>query len=275
MKKYDLCIPVIKSGCKYRKLALDYVKRYYSQYFNIVAPEIEEYNPSKARNLAVNTSTSDIVIVVDGDFLIDKGFIYESVEYVKKYDILVRPFGRLMWLNKSTSEHLYLSNYKPSFFNEINKSQLETPFISYAPGFSMVNEKYRNLMLKNPEYKRTVTWGAAYVLSKKLFIKLRGFDERIKKYGWEDIAFVRKIELMNIKTKILYSDAYHLYHTRSMNLDHNIIGPPVEIIKHEHYHDNLKILSETPYNLKVIYDDETKDVKYVELPKVLLFNSLF
>ena len=63
MKKYDLCIPVIKSGCKYRKLALDYVKRYYSQYFNIVAPEIEEYNPSKARNLAVNTSTNDIVIV--------------------------------------------------------------------------------------------------------------------------------------------------------------------------------------------------------------------
>jgi len=275
MKKYDLCIPVIKSGCKYRKLALDYIKEYYSEYFNIIAPEIEEYNPSKARNLAVNTSTNDIVILFDGDFLIDKEYIYESIEYAKKYDILVRPFGRLIWLNRSTSEDLYMSKYKPSFCNEINKSQLEAPFISYAPGFSMVSQKCRDLILKNPEYKRKVTWGAAYILSKKLFIELKGFDERIKKYGWEDLAFCRKIELMNIKTKILYSDAHHLHHTRSMDLDHSIIGSEAEIIKHEYYNDNLKILSEAPYNLEIIYDNQTKDLKYIELPKILLFDSLF
>lgn len=275
MKKHDICIPVMKSGCKYRKLALEYIKKYYSQYFNVIAPEIEEYSASKARNLSINTSSNDIVIVVDGDLLIDVESIYKSIEYVKKYDILVKPFERLIWLNKFTSEYLYMSKYKPSFFNEINKSQLEAPFISYAPGLSMLNERYKSLTLKNPEYECRISWGGAYVLSRKLFIKLKGFDEKIKKYGWEDIAFIRKVELMDIKTKILHSDAYHLYHTRSMNLDHSAIGSPAEIIKHEYYHNNLKILSETPYNLKVLYDNQTKDVKYVELPKVLLFDSFF
>ena len=273
MKKHDICIPVIKSGCRYRNLALAYIKKYYSEYFNIIAPEIEEYNPSKARNLSINTSRDDIIVVIDGDVLIDQAIIHAAIKYAKEQEVLVRPFGRLIWLNKAASEYLIKTKYNSEPWKNINKDQLEHPFISYAPSFAQVNEKYKDLTLINSEYGHWTTWGMAYVLNRKLFNRLEGFDERIKKYGWEDIAFVRKIELMNIKTKILFSDAHHLYHTRSMNLDHRIIGPPAEIIRHEYYYNNLKILSEYPYNMKIIFDDTSKDAKHIEMPKVLLSDS--
>lgn len=265
MKKYDICLPVIKSECKHRKLALKYTKKYYSQYFNVIDSEIEEYNPSKARNFSIEKSKNEIVIVIDADILIDEKIIHTAIEYATKYDILVRPFGRLLWLNRPTSEYLAATNDKLGICKQIKRIQLEKPFfITYSPDFDKVNQKYKNLVLQNPECGKPgncwYSWGGAFVLKRKLFNILGGFDERFKEYGWEDVAFCRKVELMNIKTKILFSDGLHLHHTRPKNYD-----------QHNHVYNNFKLLGQEPYNMEVTYNYKDRTLDHITMPKILLF----
>jgi len=252
MKKFqkygDICIPLMRSKCKYRKLALKSNIKYYSNFFDVIAEEIPEDNLSKARNLVAAKSQNNVIAIVDCDIWIHAKALLKAMKYAAENDVVIRPYSRLLFLNKTMSNSLHKIHpflWGKEIFPDlkINLNALENPYFSLAPG---VNPVKLNLGISN--INPCWSWGGAFVLNKNTFNKIKGFDENFKGYGYEDIAFARKLELMNIPVSVVNSDALHFFHTRRKKC-------------YRQNFKNLELLSKEPYNLNV----EIKNKKLINL----------
>ena len=165
----------------------------------------EGFRLAKSRNNALrNYCTSDYIIFIDQDIILDKNFIRDHERIAQKGYFVTG--GRTKLLKPLTDYLLQGGNSKLNFFNKgIHRkmNMLHLPFLHFIT---------RYMYCWKPLYGR----GANMAMWKADLEKINGFDEEIKGYGGEDVDVFNRLENCGIKKKYAQFCAigHHLYHKR-------------------------------------------------------------
>ena len=165
--------------------------------------EDDGFRLAKSRNLAISKSSSNYIIVIDGDMILDKNFILDHLSCAKKGFYLQ---GSRVLLTDNLSKEIFRKKdfIKPSLFskNVINKkNMLYLPLLTKLI-CSQMSTKLRRIR------------GCNFSLFKEDILKVNGFNEAFNKWGREDSEFVQRLYNQGIERKNLKFAGiqYHLYH---------------------------------------------------------------
>ena len=186
----SIIIPYKSSGCDRRFANYLCVKNYYEHIFPKAEIVIGQDNSgenvfcrSHAINDGVSKSNGDIIIISDADLILDKQYFLEAINL--SYDFVI-PFGQVMDLSKNICESILTSYILPSV---MPKGQIR----------DMRGERFA---------------GGIQVITRELFDKVGGYDERFIGWGWEDSHFCWKILAQSPEQYLMIDEgiAYHLWH---------------------------------------------------------------
>ncbi|HIP30370.1 MAG TPA: glycosyltransferase [Sulfurospirillum arcachonense] len=163
----------------------------------------EGFQLSKIRNKAIKKSTSDYIIVSDGDMILHSHFIKDHLACAKEGYYIQ---GSRVLMDESYSQKL-LKNalFKtPTFFSKHIKNRKNSLYLPFLT--KQVCQK-RSQQLKRIR-------GCNFSLYKKDIYKVNGFNEDFKTWGREDSEFVQRLYNIGMKRKNLKFAAiqYHIHH---------------------------------------------------------------
>jgi len=165
--------------------------------------EDDGFRLARSRNLAIAKSSSEYIIVIDGDMILDKNFVLDHLNCAEQNHYIQ---GSRVLLNSILSQNILDNNSfkKPSFFTKkiTNKKNM-----FYLPYLTKVICNNSNQRLKRIR-------GCNFSLFKTNIITINGFNENFNKWGREDSEFVQRLYNNGIKRKNLKFAGiqYHLYH---------------------------------------------------------------
>ncbi len=142
---------------------------------------------AKARNAGAKASKGDVLIFLDGDTILGSISVLEKIEeYSKKFS---HGYGaKRLWTYEGHFEKnrkIYLSKLKNKDFKWFIKN-------SFWPEYRNENKGHNSLI----GYSFPCNFG---FISRELFNKIGGFDERFEGYGGEDDYFAYKMYLSDKK----------------------------------------------------------------------------
>jgi predicted glycosyltransferase involved in capsule biosynthesis len=183
----EIVLPWRDSGCLLRRQHFEALTEFYSENgFKVVIGDNKgDFSRSAARNAGVESIKSDVAVVIDADNLISPSQIKGAISFVKNNDqYMVKPFNRFGYLTEESTN------------------------IVYENGFDAVDSL--DLEYINP----TAKWfnGGAYVITKRNWNKVGGFDEAFIGWGAEDDAFHIMCKRKLRGVRYLSGMDYHLYH---------------------------------------------------------------
>lgn len=176
---------------------------------------------ARSRNLAISKSSSEYIIIIDGDMILDKNFISDHIKCaIKGYYI---QGSRVIMKETLSSKVLDDKNfYKPTIFTKQIKNKinmLRIPLLS-------------KVFCKKSTQNLHGIRGCNFAFFKNDAIKVNGFNEDFITWGREDSEFVQRLYNIGIKRKKLKFSAiqYHLYHQEgnSNNLNDEILKNTIE-----------------------------------------------
>lgn len=194
----------------YRERNFKYVVNQYQRYYpdaQIVQGEdfsgYESFCRSHAINDGVKGSSGDILIISDADILFYKRTMDKAIQALQKCPFII-PFGRVVDLSRSFSDRLTKQN--PTYtLRELREGAASIRDIRV--GVSHWGDK---------------SAGGVQVITRDLFNKVGGYDERFKGWGWEDTVFCWKIRKELGDYDILSTECvYHLWHPRNFNINNH------------------------------------------------------
>ena len=163
--------------------------------------EDKGFRLAEIRNKAIVASTSEYIIQIDGDIILDKNFILDHSKFAKKRSY-VR--GTRTKLNSYVSNKLFSENRASiSFFEK---------------GIETRENAIRNRLLsifldkKKLAYKNAL--GCNMAFWKNDLIEINGYNNNLQGWGHEDEELCARLVNNNTyRRKIKYSAiAYHIYH---------------------------------------------------------------
>ena len=176
---------------------------------------------ARSRNLAISKSSSEYIIIIDGDMILDKDFILDHISCAKK-DYYVQ--GSRVILDAHLSSKV-LSTKK------LNPPTLQNKHIRNK--FNMIRNTYLSQIycLKENQKLKGIR-GCNFAFYRNDAIKINGFNEDFNTWGREDSEFVQRLYNIGIKRKNLKFGAiqYHLYHKEgsSNSLNDEILNMTIE-----------------------------------------------
>jgi predicted glycosyltransferase involved in capsule biosynthesis len=181
----------------YREYNCAYVLRHFEENFpdaEIIIGEDTSGNEYFCRSHAINDgvkgSSGNILIISDADIIISPQNINKALTKIKDSPFII-PFGKIGDLNRQFSEKIVKRNFLARI-QELKRGMTTSRDIS--------------------EYKIA---GGIQIITRRLFNKVKGYDERFKGWGWEDTAFCWKIRREIGDYDVLTSEwIYHLWHPR-------------------------------------------------------------
>lgn len=188
--------------------------------------EDKGFRLSKIRNKAIFKSTSDYIIQIDGDTIINRNFIKDHLKSSRKNSFITA--SRVLLNQEITSD--FLNNG----FKKITPFSLGITNRLNALHFPFINKfiKHRNMPIDKLIYK---VRGCNMSFWKKDFLEINGYNENITGWGIEDSEltlrllkkglFLKKIKLSAIQ--------YHLYHPEASR---------------DHFYKNQLVLNENLFN---------------------------
>ena len=170
--------------CIYREKHFNFLVDYYSQEFDVILGDHEgDFNRSAARNSGVESSNSEISVIIDADNYIPINQIWSAIKVATRTNALVKPFTWFGYLTEESTDLFY--------------------------------ETYSAMLDFDPEYiqppQKDFT-GGAYVMKKELWQDLGGMDEGFVGWGAEDDAFHLLCKNSGIPTRYVDGYDYHLFH---------------------------------------------------------------
>lgn len=139
------------------------------------------FNKSLGYNIGAKYSKYDLLFFNDSDVIMDKHNYFDCVKEMDEFDV-VDPYRNIFYYSENKSE-------------EIRKSEFK-----FIPGYSK-------------KYLSGVISGGCFLIKKKTFNEVKGFDEDCIGYGYEDDIFDIKIKKLEYKIKYNWENyAIHLYH---------------------------------------------------------------
>lgn len=204
-----------KPDSDYRVKNWDWIKQRYNKLMPdaeicIGECDYEPYNKCFAINSAVKKATRDILLIIDADIIIDIQNISIGM-YLMKMHPFVYPYNGLVKLSKNlTDVVLEEKNYNlDNITLDKNCERYKTPINSIC------------------------------LITKELFEKSGGFDERFVGWGFEDVAFFKSASFIN-------------------NGSYRMQGPPIYHLYHEYNNEykNDKLLLNNTNLIENFYNDE-------------------
>lgn len=197
----EILIPWRSPGCPYRQRNFEFVFDYYSQIGSVVIVDSthKEFNRSNARNIAVDTATSEVFLLVDADCIVPQEQIIQSINLAIERMTIVHPYNKIHFLNDEASIR-YISS--PSDFKpQLHEYVFKTP-----------NE----IILENS--------GGAYVVIKSQWKTIGGMNESFIGWGGEDSEFNRRYVTRFGNMGRVDGDLYSLYHPATRDISRNNIN---------------------------------------------------
>jgi len=159
------------------------------------------FRAARSRNKAINRSSGEYIILIDGDMILDENFVYDHIKNLRK-GFFIQGTRTLLSQNL-TQEILNGSKVDINFFqkNLLNrKNSIRSLFLSKI--FS--GNKNSLLGIK--------TCNMSFFLND--FYKVNGFNNDIEGWGREDSEFCMRLMNAGIRRKNLRFSAiqYHLWH---------------------------------------------------------------
>ena len=222
------------------------IDRYKSK-LNIVHVWHEDngFRLAEIRNKAIAKSTSEYIIQIDGDIIMDKNFIYDHLKKANKNYFIV---GSRVLINKVYSEQILdTQKYKFDFFTKgiVNKfNALRMPLLSYVLSnpTTNINEVVNSARGCNMSFWRVD------------LLDVNGYNLNMTGWGREDSELaVRMVNNGIIKKRIKLSGIqYHLHHKEN---DRNGLNKNDEILKETI--ENKKIKCEN--GISNVYDTSQEE----------------
>ncbi|WP_217540395.1 glycosyltransferase family 2 protein [Vibrio metschnikovii] len=163
----------------------------------------EGFRAASSRNRAIARSTGDYLILIDGDIILTKNFIYDHINNSK--DNFFIQAGRVL-LNESLTYHYFNTGKLPSFFEKGLKNRkniIRNKFLCYL--FSRKSNTDKSTRSCNMSF-----W-------KRDILDVNGFNNDFVGWGREDSEFVHRM-LNSGKSRLYLKFAgvgYHLYHVEN------------------------------------------------------------
>ena len=174
----------------------------------------EGFQLSKIRNRGIAAASSEYIIIIDGDCILEPHFIEDHVYYAQ----LGRSVSgtRIRLISSATARMLETGNFVPPCFlspkirlgyniSAIRNRWLCNKFV-YEIGKFQINAKLL---------------GCNMAFWKSDAIRINGFDEEYTAWGWEDRDFGLRLRRTGVKIKYVRFAAfhYHLYHPKKSQND--------------------------------------------------------
>lgn len=169
--------------------------------------EDDGFRAAESRNLALSHVTSEYVIIIDGDIVLDTYFIEDHINYAQEGCFLQG--GRILMTKSKTEEILRNpeAKFKTSIFSSGLESRLEKRLTAFRSNF------LAKLVFKNLDNKNKVRSCNMSFYFKDV-IKVNGFNNKFIGWGREDSEFVERLMNAGVNGKLIKFVAlgYHLYH---------------------------------------------------------------
>lgn len=212
--------------------------------FSVIIPSLKEYNnvPKLLKTIIKQKIKPDEIFIVEADS------VKKMEEAIKKIDLPIKvlkskpghpSFGRNIGGRASKSENLFFmdadvrlpNNFFKKCLNEIKIKKIEAAAIQNKPN----SKKFRywpvyvilNFYLRISPYFVPAAVGTCMFSTKKVFNKIKGFDESI--ILCEDAAYVRaakknKFKFKTIKSTFIYADVRRFEEHGYWNTVFKILG---------------------------------------------------
>ncbi|HEB9330844.1 TPA: glycosyltransferase [Campylobacter coli] len=169
--------------------------------------EDEGSRTATSRNKVINASSSEYIILIDEDMILEKNFIADHLKFARLKTILQ---GSRTILNENESKEILKSNDFKLAFNKKKLKNKKNVFLAYLIyNFSKTN---KNFFKKSQLIKGSKTCNMSFYKSD--FEAIEEFNEKFIDWGREDSEFVARFLFNNglfIRLKF-NALAYHIYH---------------------------------------------------------------
>ena len=173
----------------------------------------EGFQLSKIRNRGIAAASSEYIIAIDGDCILERHFIEDHIHYAQVGRCVCGK--RIKVLSRATSQILKSQKFTSPFFL--------SPKIRFGYNLKAIRNRWlcdRTIVeIANSQPKVNI-YGSNMAFWKSDAIRINGFDENYTSYGWEDLDFALRIRRAGVSMIFIQNAAlqYHLYHqTRAKN----------------------------------------------------------
>ena len=173
----------------------------------------EGFQLSKIRNRGIAAASSEYIIIIDGDCILQAHFIEDHIYYAQHGRCICGP--RVKFSSSSTAKFLETGNFVKPFFL--------SPEIRFGYHLSAIRNRWlcnRFVYEVGNLQIRVKLLGCNMAFWKSDAIRINGFDEDYSSWGWEDHDFGLRLRRSGVSLKCIRHAAllYHLYHKkRSQN----------------------------------------------------------
>jgi len=189
----------------------------YTEYFSIPVyhcwQEDNGFQASKIRNKGIAKSSSEYIIIIDGDIVLNKNFIEDHILKASKNYFIQG--SRVLVSQKETLKRIKFLNIKFSPFSFGIKNRINTFHWAFLSRF--VSKNYGRKDFNGVRSCNMSFW-------KEDLLRINGFDENFVGWGREDNELVVRLLNNGIKRKNIKfgAVAYHLWHEENKKSDEQL-----------------------------------------------------
>lgn len=176
----------------------------------------EGFQLSKIRNRGIAAASSEYIIFIDGDCILEPHFIEDHIYYAQ--------FGRsvcgsrINLVSSATAKFLESGNFVKPFFL--------SPKIRFGYNLSVIRNRWlcnRTIVEIASCQSKVKMYGSNMAFWKSDAIRINGFDEEYTAWGWEDHDFSFRLRRSDVSLKCIRFAAlqYHLYHQKQSHDNNN------------------------------------------------------
>jgi hypothetical protein len=176
------------------------------------------FNKGWGYNVGALNAKGNYLIFGDSDIILPYIYFISSLNMFKDYDV-IDPYSKVIYYNDYITQYMVNNNFK------MHNPTSDKEILSY------------------------VISGGMFMIRKKRFLDILGFDEDCYGYGHEDDIFDNKLKIMEYKIiKMSTQFCYHLYHPQSNSIYYNnVINNNKLFLEYRNYNktDLLKKIKST------------------------------
>jgi mannosyltransferase OCH1-like enzyme len=206
-KKISIIIPFRTDNGGYRDKNFNFIANQCQRLFpeaELIQGEDKSGDVNFCRGHAINDgvkySTGDILIFWDAEIITTRENIEDAISRLPDSPFII-PFGRVVNLTEQISKKILSGR-------QVTTKEMRNSF-----------DVIRNIRVGESQWGDKLA-GGLQIMTKELFKKVGGYDERFTGWGWEDTVFCWKIQQELGDYEILpESWVYHLYHPQNNPLN--------------------------------------------------------
>jgi len=201
------------------------------------------FNKGWGYNVGAKSARHDNLLFNDSDVLVSAQTYHIAIKLLEDYDV-VNPYKYLYWLN-------------------------EPETIEFAS-----QDHIDNMILNRKIFSPSVITGGIYLIKRKRFLEIKGYDENSYGWGFQDYIFDEKIKKMGFHIHMVESTALHLHHDGSSKPGVN--NPPSNDIyfsyqkRNSNIYDSYKEMSKTKILSKI---NNTKTFGEADIKKITISSN--